>query len=87
MLLPLILLGVIVAATVGQVVHFYPYLPDVVVSHWGPGGQLDAKSGFSLGHDHIGAGDHRIFCRNRVRASLHTETLVEYTAQRLLACP
>jgi hypothetical protein len=41
MLLPLIILGTLVAATVAQVVHFYPHLPDVVVSHWGPGGQPD----------------------------------------------
>ncbi|MFC1858121.1 DUF1648 domain-containing protein [Thermodesulfobacteriota bacterium] len=41
MLLPFILLGALVAATVGQVVHFYPHLPALVVSHWGPGGQPD----------------------------------------------
>lgn len=41
MLLPFILLGAVVAAAVCQVVHFYPHLPDVAVSHWGPGGQPD----------------------------------------------
>ena len=41
MRLPFILLVALVAATVGQVVHFYPHLPDLVVSHWGPGGQPD----------------------------------------------
>jgi uncharacterized membrane protein len=41
MLLPFILLAALVAASVCQVVHFSPHLPDVVVSHWGPGGQPD----------------------------------------------
>jgi len=41
MLVPLILLIALVVATVVQVVHFYPHLPDLVISHWGPGGQPD----------------------------------------------
>jgi hypothetical protein len=41
MRLPIILLVALVAATIAQVVHFYPHLPDVVVSHWGSGGKSD----------------------------------------------
>lgn len=41
MIFPLILLGVLAAAAVCQVLHFSPHLPDLVVSHWGPGGQPD----------------------------------------------
>ncbi|MBC8391882.1 MAG: DUF1648 domain-containing protein [Deltaproteobacteria bacterium] len=41
MLLPLIILGTLAAVTVIQVGHFYPHLPDLVVSHWGPGGTPD----------------------------------------------
>jgi len=41
MKLPLILLGGLVTVAVSQFVCFYPHLPDLVVSHWGPGGKPD----------------------------------------------
>ncbi len=41
MLAPIIILTAIAVVVVGQSVHFYPYLPDLVISHWGPGGQPD----------------------------------------------
>jgi uncharacterized membrane protein len=45
MILPTILLVVLVIATVFQITHFYPFLPDLVVSHCGPGGQPDGWLG------------------------------------------
>ena len=51
MRLPIFILVVLAAVIVSQVVHFYPYLPDLVVSHWGPGGRPDgwlSKSNFFL---------------------------------------
>ena len=45
MLLPIIFIGILVTVTVCQVTHFYPLLPDMVVSHWGPGGQPDGWLG------------------------------------------
>lgn len=41
MILPIILLGILIVTTIFQVTHFYPILPDVLISHWGPGGQPD----------------------------------------------
>jgi serine/threonine-protein kinase len=38
---PFSLLVFLVIGTVVQIVHFYPHLPDVPVSHWGPGGEPD----------------------------------------------
>ena len=38
MLLPAILLSALIALTVGQILHFHPLLPEMVIAHWGPEG-------------------------------------------------